>query len=173
MKSKWFPSAVLLTAFAIYPVTCKADLKRELSEIDSLCRCTGLQRKSGIQSRHGNLITVLLAADGVTEKYRMHLTNGAPSEFEPENYRVRWDLPAVQDAKIKRFCINRVKQLDKSRFSWAHFGKPDVVIDSPRGFPVRYGSLPPKKRQPILDIGANLYFLMTPKGTVCGVWLGE
>src|SRR5437763_12406627 len=112
MKSKWFPSAILLTALAIYPVTCRADLKRELSEIDSLCRCAGLQRKSGIQSRHGDNISVLLAADGVTEKYWMSLTDGAPSEFGPDNYRVRWQLPPVEDVKTRRFCINRVKQLD-------------------------------------------------------------
>jgi hypothetical protein len=170
-----FRSLLLLLIFALSCATCLADSNRKLlAEIDSLCQCTGLQRKSDVLSNNGKLISVLVAVDGVTEKYWMRLTGDAPSEFGPDKYQVRYELPDVKDPKRRRFCIDRVKRLDKSRFSWAHFGKPDVVVDSPRGFRVRYDSLPPEKQKPgVLDIGANLYFLITPKGTVCSVWYGE
>ena len=79
MHAKWVPSLILLISIGISSDRSVAASNRELAEIDSLCQCTGLQRKSGIQSRGGGgLVTLLLAADGVTETYWMRLTNGAP-----------------------------------------------------------------------------------------------
>jgi len=106
MRVKWFPSLILLITLTIPWDTCLADSNRELAEIDSLCQCTGLQRKSDIQSRNGDLISVLLAADDVTEEYWMRLTDGAPSSFGPDNYRVHYNLPDVKDQKRRRFCVD-------------------------------------------------------------------
>lgn len=109
MRATWFPLLILLIVFAITSGTCLADSKRELAEIDSLCQCTGLQRKSGIQSRGGGgLISLLVAADGVTEKYWMRLLNDAPCEFGPDNYQIRYELPDVKDQKRRKFCIDRI-----------------------------------------------------------------
>src|SRR5882672_6006751 len=135
MRANWFPSLFLLAVVALSAPVRAAQSQRELlSDIDALCRCTGLQRKSDIKSRDADIVELFLAADGVTEKYWIRLTDGHPSAFGPDNYRVHWELPAVKDSERRHFCIDRVKRLDKSQFSWGHFGKPDVVIDSPRGF---------------------------------------
>jgi len=174
MRARSFPLLSALIIVALSGPTRAAQTQHELlSDIDALCRCTGLQRKSGIKSRHGDLVEVFLAADGVTQKYWIELTDGYPSAFGPDNYRVRWQLPRVKDPDRTRFCIDRVKRLDKSQFSWGHFGKPDVVVDSPWGFRVRYDSAPEKKGEITFSVAGNAYFLMTPKGTVCGVWFGE
>lgn len=147
--------------------------KKLLSEIDALCRCTGLQRKSDIQSNNGEIVELLMAADGVTERYWIRLSDGHPGEFGPDDYTVRWELPPVEDSKRRRFCVGVVDRLNKSQFSWQHYGKPEVVIDAPRGFRVRYASMPEKKGEVRFSTVGSLYFLLTPKGTVCGVFASE
>jgi hypothetical protein len=147
--------------------------KQLLSEIDALCRCTGMQRKSDIQSNDGAIAELLLAADGVAEKYWIRLTDDHPSGFGPDNYTVRWELPRVKNAARRRTCISIVERLNKCKFSWQRYGKPEVVVDAPRGFRVRYASMPEKKGEVAFSTVGSLYFLITPKGTVCGIFYSE
>jgi hypothetical protein len=138
-----------------------------------VCRCTGLQRRSDIQSNNGEIVELLLAADGMKETYWIRLSNGHPAEFGPDDYQVRWQLPTVKDPKRRQFCLAVVDRLNKSEFSWEHYGTPEVAIDAPRGFRVCYDSMPKKKGEVRFSTAGSLYFLLTPKGTVCGVFVSE
>jgi len=143
-----------------------------LAEIDQLCKCTGLQRKSGVLWREGDDVTLLMSADGITKKYWIELVDGHPATFGIEWYKVHYELPLVKDAAKRKFCVNVVERLDKCRFSWAHYGKPEVAVDAPYGFRVRYWSMPAKGRGGFSTV-PYIYFLVTSKGTVCSVRYGE
>jgi hypothetical protein len=78
-----------------------------LEQIDMVCRCTRLQRKSGVQKverfnteERGYGIIVVLAADGVAEKYWCRFTgDGQITEFAPSAGQMRWELPPVKSAQ--------------------------------------------------------------------------
>ena len=152
-----------------------------LAQIDMICRCTGLQRKSGVQkverfntAERGYGITVTLAADGISEKYWCRFTGDRHStEFAPSGGQMRWELPPVQDARERALCTAAIKRLDKCDVTWAHYGKPIIGIDSPTKYRVTYKSMPEKELVGNLSLFTNIYFLVTRKGTLCGVWAGE
>jgi hypothetical protein len=152
-----------------------------LAQIDMICRCTGLQRKSGVQkverfntAERGYGITVTLAADGVSEKYWCRFTGDRHiTEFAPTGGQMRWELPPVQSARERALCLAAVKRLDKCDVTWAHYGKPIIGIDSPTRYRVTYKSIPEKDLVGSISLFTNIYFLVTRKGTLCGVWAGE
>jgi hypothetical protein len=152
-----------------------------LAQIDMICRCTGLQRKSGVQkverfntAERGYGITLTLAADGVSEKYWCRFTGDRHiTEFAPTAGQMRWELPPVQSARERVLCLAAVKRLDKCDVTWAHYGKPIIGIDSPTRYRVTYKSIPEKDLVGSISLFTNSYFLITRKGTLCGVWAGE
>jgi hypothetical protein len=152
-----------------------------LSEIDMICRCTGVQRKSGVQKverfntkERGYGITVVLSADGVAEKYWCRFTGDRHiTEFAPSGGQMRWELPAVQSARERALCLDAIKRLDRCDVVWAHYGKPVIGIDSLTRYRVTYKSIPEKDLVGNLSLFTNIYFLVTKKGTVCGIWAGE
>ena len=162
----------MICVVAVTTVSAAASPPKLLAEIDELCKCTGLQRKSGVLSREGEYVTLLMSADGVAKKYWIELVDGHPATFGIEWYKVHFKLPLVKDAARRKFCVSVVERLDKCRFSWAHYGKPEVTVDTPYGFRVRYGSMPAKDRAGFSTV-LYVYFLMTSKGTVCSVRYGE
>jgi len=152
-----------------------------LAQIDIICRCTGLHRKSGVQkverfntAERGYGITVTLAADGVSEKYWCRFTGDRHiTEFAPTRGQMRWKLPPVQSACERALCLAAVKRLDKCDVTWAHYGKPIIGIDSPTRYRVTYKSIPENDLVDSISLFTNIYFLVTRKGTLCGVWAGE
>ena len=92
--------------------------------------------------------------------------------FGPEGYKVHYELPLVESAVQRKFCVGVVERLDNCKFSWDHYGRPEVAVDTPYGFRVCYWSQPEKKR-PEFSTSGHVFFLMTRKGTVCSVWYGE
>jgi hypothetical protein len=152
-----------------------------LEQINMICRCTGLQRKSGVQKvkrfntkERGYGITVLLSADGVVEKYWCRFTGDRHiTEFAPSAGQMRWELPPVQNARSRALCTEAIKRLDHCEMTWAHYGKPIVGIDSPTRYRVTYKSIPEKDLVNSSSLFTNIYFLVTQKGTVCGIWAGE
>jgi hypothetical protein len=152
-----------------------------LVQIDMICRCTGLQRKSGIQKverfntkERGYGITVALAADGVTEKYWCRFTGDRHiTEFAPAGGQRRWELPPVHSARERALCLAAIKRLDHCDVTWAHYGQPIIGIDSPTRYRVNYKSIPEKDLVGNLSLFTNIYFLVTRKGTLCGIWAGE
>ena len=157
------------------------DEREILAQIDMICRCTDLQRKSGVQkverfntAERGYGITVTLAADGVSEKYWCRFTGDRHiTEFAPTGGQMRWELPPVQSARERALCLAAVKRLDKCDVTWAHYGKPIIGIDSPSRYRVTYKSIPEKDLVGSISLFTNIYFLVTRKGTLCGVWAGE
>ena len=91
------------------------DEREILAQIDMICRCTGLQRKSGVQkverfntAERGYGITVTLAADGASEKYWCRFTGDRHiTEFAPSGGQMRWELPPVQRARERARCLSR------------------------------------------------------------------
>ena len=152
-----------------------------LAQIDMICRCTGLQRKSGVQkverfntAERGYGITATLAADGVSEKYWCRFTGDRHiTEFAPSGGQMRWELPPVQSARERALCLEAIKRLDHCDVTWAHYGKPIIGIDSPTRYRVTYKSVPEKELVGSISLFTNIYFLVTRKGTLCGVWAGE
>ena len=152
-----------------------------LAQIDMICRCTGLKRKSGVQkverfntAERGYGITVTLAADGVSEKYWCRFTGDRQiTEFAPTAGQMRWELPPVQSARERALCLQAIKRLDHCDATWAHYGKPIIGIDSPTRYRVTYKSAPEKELVGNLSLFTNIYFLVTRKGTVCGIWASE
>jgi hypothetical protein len=125
-------------------------------------------------SRGGYGITVALAADGVSEKYWCRFTGDRHiTEFAPSGGQMRWELPAVQSARERAVCLEAIKRLDHCDVTWAHYGKPIIGIDSPTKYRVTYKSIPEKNLVGNLSLFTNIYFLVTRKGTVCGIWAGE
>jgi hypothetical protein len=153
-------------------VSAAANTPKLLAEIDELCKCTGLQRRSGVLSCEAGYVTLLMSADGVTKRYWIELLAGHPATFGIEWYKPHYQLPLVKDAATRKFYISVVERLDKCSFSWAHYGKPQVAVDAPYGFRVRYRSMPEKAHSGFSTV-PFIYFLMTPKGTVCSVRYGE
>ena len=157
------------------------DEREILAQIDMICRCTGLQRKSGVQkverfntAERGYGITVTLAADGVSEKYWCRFTGDRHiTEFAPTGGQMRWELPPVQSARERALCLAAVKRLNKCDVTWGHYGKPIIGIDSPSRYRVTYKSIPEKDLVGSISLFTNIYFLVTRKGTLCGVWAGE
>jgi hypothetical protein len=145
--------------------------ERELvAGIDDLCKCTGLQRKSGLLSRVGDSATVLLSADGVSEKYWIGFVDGHPGTFGPDHYKPHWGQSLVQNRAQRELCLRVIQRLDQCQYSWSHFGKPEVKMDAPRGFRVGYLSTQEKVS---FSTSGYIFFLVTPKGTVCSIWYGE
>jgi hypothetical protein len=158
------------------------DEEREiLAQIDMICRRTGLQRKSGVKkverfntAERGYGITVTLAADGVTEKYWCRFTGDKQiTEFAPAAGQMRWELPPVRSARERALWVEAIRRLDQCDVRWAHYGKPIIGIDSPTKYRVTYKSIPEKDLVGNLSLFTNIYFLVTRKGTVCGIWAGE
>lgn len=165
--------AALICAVAVSTATASENHSAVLAEIDELCKCTGLQRKSTVLSRKGDSITLRMSADGVTKTYWFDLVDGRyPATFGPEGYKVHYELPLVKNAAQKKFCVGVVKRLDSCKASWDHYGEPEVSVDGHWGFRVCYWSQPEKKR-PEFSTSGHIFFLMTKKGTVCSVWYGE
>jgi hypothetical protein len=163
----------LVCAVAVCAATAAEKPSDLLAEIDDLCKCTGMERKTGVLSRKGDRITLRMSADGITKTYWFDLVDGRyPATFGPEGYKVHYELPLVKNAAQKVFCVGVVKRLDTCKASWDHYGKPEVAVDPPWGFRVSYWSQPEKKR-PVFSTCGHVFFLMTKKGTVCSVWYGE
>jgi hypothetical protein len=167
--------------FAASPSLSAREEREILAQIDMICRCTGLQRKSGVQkverfntAERGYGITVTLAADGVSEKYWCRFTGDRHiTEFAPSGGQMRWELPPVQSARERVRCLEAIKRLDHCDVTWGHYGKPIIGIDSPTKYRVTYKSIPEKDLVGNLSLFTNIYFLVTCKGTVCGIWAGE
>ena len=157
------------------------DEREILAQIDMICRCTGLQRKSGVQkverfntAERGYGITVTLSADGVAEKYWCRFTGDRQlTEFAPTGGQMRWELPPVKSARERALCLAAIKRLDRCEVTWAHYGKPIIGIHSPTRYRVTYKSMPEKDLVGNFSLFTNIYFLVTRKGTVCGIWAGE
>src|SRR5258708_39026352 len=108
--------------------------KRELiAGIDDLCKCTGLQRKSDLLSQAGASASVILSADGLSEKYWIDFVDGHPATFGPDRYKPHWGQPLVKSAAERRLCLSVIQGLDQCQYNWSHFGKPELALDSPRG----------------------------------------
>jgi hypothetical protein len=152
-----------------------------LAQIDMICRCTRLLRKSGVQkverfntAERGYGITVMLAADGASEKYWCRFTGDRHiTEFAPSGGQMRWELPPVQSAPERALCLEAIKRLDHCDVAWAHYGKPTIGRDSSTRYRVTYKSIPEKELVGSISLLTNIYFLVTRKGTLCGVWAGE
>jgi len=152
-----------------------------LAQIDMICRCTGLQRESGVQkvdrfntTERGYGITVTLAADGASEKYWCRFTGDRHiTEFAPSGGQMRWELPPAQSASARALCLVAIKRLDHCDVTWAHYGKPIIGIDSPTRYRLTYKSVPKKELVGSISLFTNIYFLVTRKGTLCGVWAGH
>jgi hypothetical protein len=152
-----------------------------LAQIDMICRCTGLQRTSGVQkvelfntAERGYGITVTLSADGSSERYWCRFTgDGHITEFAPSGGQMRWELPPVHSARARALCLEAIKQLDHCDITWAHYGNPMIGIDSLARYRVTYKSVPEKELVGSISLFTNIYFLVTRKGTLCGVWAGE
>jgi hypothetical protein len=156
-------------------VACQAASfsKRELiAGIDEMCKCTGLQRKSGLLSltRDKESAVVSLSADGVSERYRIQFFEGHPAFFGPENYKPHWGQPRVKSVSQRKLCLRVIQRLEKCEYNWGHFGEAEIRMDTPRGFRVRYLSSP---KPAYFSTSGNVFFLITPKGTVCSIWWGE
>ena len=83
-----------------------------------ICRCTGLQRKSGVQKverfntkERGYGVTVVLSADGVAEKYWCRFSGDRHiTEFAPTGGQMRWELPPVQSARERALCLEAIEK---------------------------------------------------------------
>ena len=145
--------------------------KRELiAGIDELCKCTGLQRKSGLLSQAVDSASVILSADGLSEKYWIDFVEGHPATFGPDRYKPHWRQPLVKSATERRLCLGVIQRLDQCRYTWSHFGRPEIAMDSPRGFRVCYRST---DKEVLFTTTGYIFFLVTRKGTVCSIWYGE
>ena len=163
-------AAVVITATACNGSTYS---KRQLiAGIDDFCKCTGLQRKSDLLSlaRDGGSATVMLSADGVSEKYWIEFVDGHPAIFNPVHYKPHWGQPFVKSSAQRKLCLGVIQRLDQCHYSWLHFGKPEIAMDTPRGFRVCYLSNP---KPGLFSMSGNIFFLITPRGTVCSIWYGE
>jgi hypothetical protein len=142
-----------------------------LAEIDMICRCTGLQRKSGVQKverfntkERGYGITVVLSADGVAQKYWCRFTGDRHiTEFAPSGGQMRWELPPVQSTRERALCLEAIKRLDHCDVTWPHYGKSIIGIDSPNRYRVTYKSVPEKELVGSISLFTNIYFLVTRK----------
>ena len=164
-----------IAILTIPSVACQAAVysKRELiAGIDHMCKCTGLMRKSGLLSlaRDRESAVVRLSADGVAEKYWIQFVDGRPEFFGPENYKPHWGQSLVKTVSERRLCFGAIRRLDNCDYSWGHFGEAEIRMDTPRGFRVRYLSSP---KPASFSTSGYVFFLITPKGTVCSVWWGE
>jgi hypothetical protein len=175
MQAAFLRISLCIAILIIASVACQAAAysKRELiAGIDDMCKCTGLLRKSGLLSlaRDGQSAVVRLSADGVSERYWIQFVDGRPGFFGPENYKPHWGQSLVKTVSQRRLCLAAIQRLDKCDYSWGHFGEAEIRMDTPRGFRLRYLSSP---KPASFSTSGHVFFLITPKGTVCSVWWGE
>ena len=95
MRAPLLRGSLCAAVVVITAVACNGGTysKRQLiAGIDDFCKCTGLQRKSGLLSlaRDGESAIVMLSADGVSEKYSIEFVDGHPATFGPVNYKPHW-----------------------------------------------------------------------------------
>ena len=172
------------------------DERAALAKIDQICRCAGLVRTSGVlrdpeSQKHFRVgwVHVYASADGRTEKYNFDFGPfgaGHPSKrdfdfkrreivaFCPADYVLGRPLPAVRNARQRRFCVHALSRLKNCGLEWPRYGEPAVERDHPRGYRVRYRSRPPEEdRKIVFTLVGNTYFAMTPRGTIFAAWIGE
>jgi hypothetical protein len=175
MRAPLLRGSLCAAVVVITAVACNGGTysKRQLiAGIDDFCKCTGLQRKSGLLSlaRDGESAIVMLSADGVSEKYSIEFVDGHPATFGPVNYKPHWGQPLVKSIAQRKLCLRVIQRLDQCQYSWSHFGKPEIATDTPRGFRVCYLSTP---KPGFFSTSGHIFFLITPRGTVCSIWYGE
>jgi hypothetical protein len=101
------------------------------------------------------------------------LVTGRLPNSPPTGGQMRWELPPVKSVGERELCLAAIRRLDHCDVRWAHYGKPIIGIDSPTRYRMAYKSIPEKDLVGSLSLFTNIYFLVTHKGTVCGIWAGE
>ena len=174
---------VIILSFALLAVHGYAaglDERTALAKIDRLCRCTGLERKSGIspgrdsqQNLRRGMVSVSASADGKVESTTSFFTDGYIVAFCPADYVLGAHLPVVKSVNRRQFCLQFLRRLRNCELRWDHYGQP-IVEKDPRGYRVRYESRPQEKsRNLFFSLTPTVAFAMTPKGTIFAIWIGE
>lgn len=161
-----------------------------ITGIDNLCKCTGLQRKSGLRlAEHYRLsddegynVTLLMAADGVVGEYVFHfgMDGRYPVGFYQKNYTPDvakgTGADTLKNESDRKFCLGVVKRLDSCKPRWDHYGRAMIQKDGRRGFRISFYSIPEReikeafksfKFLSVMDPYIN--FSVTRKGTVYGI----
>ena len=141
-----------------------------------ICRCTGLQRKSGVQKverfntkERGYGVTVVLSADGVAEKYWCRFSGDRHiTEFAPTGGQMRWELPPVQSARERALCLEAIRKTRPLRCDVGTLRETDNRNRLSHSIPSRLTNRS-RKRSCVsnLSLFTNIYFLVTRKGTIC------
>jgi hypothetical protein len=174
------------------PVTAK-EKKHLIAGIDNLCKCTGLQRKSGLKvaehyrepgdERYN--VTALMAADGVTAEYEFWFgaDDRYPLHLWQKGYTTQvakgTGADTLKSASDRRFCLEVIEYMDQCKPRWQHFGKAMIQKDGRRGFRISFLSIPKREIDRAFKTG-NVLSVMDPyvnfsvsrKGTVYGITEG-